>query len=108
MAQSTSHCRCPYGLPHQTQGNSKYAFYHKTDWATVPKIPSEGMIRPADWTKDSKGLPNQFPSYGPFGMATKVGSVHDPMNSYAADQLSNGLFRIGKGQGSSGFSNVFR
>ena len=79
------------------QGNSKYAFYHKTDWSTVPKILSEGMIRPADWTKDSTGVPQQFPSYGPFGMAVEAGSVYAPLQPYAANQLSNGLFRIGKG-----------
>ena len=93
------------------QGNSKYAFYHKTDWSTVPKILSEGTIRPADWTKDSTGMPQQYPSYGPFGMAYEVNSVNAPLQSHAANQLSNGLFRIGKGQlgrGSSGFFNVLR
>ena len=40
-----------------TQGNYKYALYHKTEWPIVPKILSECMVRPADWTKDNKGVP---------------------------------------------------
>ena len=90
------------------QGKSKYAFYHKTDWSHVPKILSEGLIRPADWTKDSDGVPQQFPSYGPFGMACEVNSVKAPLSSHAANQLSNNLFRIGKGQLSAGIFGFFQ
>ena len=71
-----------------TQGNSKYAFYHKTDWSNVPKILSERLIRPADWTRNSDGVPQQFPSYGPFGMACEVHSVKAPLGFQAASQLS--------------------
>ena len=97
--------------PWTSQGNCKYAFYHKTDWANVPKILSEQLVRPADWTRDSDGVPQQFPCYGPFGMACEVNSVKAPLGHHPACQLSNRIFKIGKGQlnaGIIGFSNVPR
>ena len=90
------------------QGNSKYAFYHKTGWSNVPKILSKRLIRPADWTRDSDGDPQQFPSYGPFGMACEVHSVKAPLGLQAASQLSNRLFKIGKGQLSAGIIGFFQ
>ena len=91
-----------------SQGNSKYAFYHKTDWSNVPKILSEGLIRPADWTRDQDGVPQQFPSYGPFGLACEVTSVTAPLTHYTACQLCNRMFKIGKGQLSSGIIGCFQ
>ena len=91
-----------------SQGNSKYAFYHKTDWSNVPKILSERLVRPADWTRDGDGVPQQFPSYGPFGMACEVHSVTAPLGLQTASQLSNRLFKIGKGQLSAGIIGFFQ
>ena len=93
--------------PWSSQGNSKYAFYHKTEWGNVPKILSEQLVRPADWTRDNEGVPQQFPSYGPFGMACEVHSVHASLSHHAASQLSNRIFKIGKGQWSSGIIGFF-
>ena len=42
------------------------------------------------------------------GMAVEVGSVYAPLLPYAANQLSNGLFRIGKGQLSAGIIGFFQ
>ena len=98
----------PLKKPWTSQGNCKYAFYHKTDWATVPKILSEQLVRPADWTRDSEGVPQQFPSYGPFGMVCEVHSVHAPLNHHAACQLSNRIYKIGKGQLTSGILGFFQ
>ena len=98
----------PLKKPWTSQGNCKYAFYHKTDWATVPKILSEQLVRPADWTRDSEGVPQQFPSYGPFGMVCEVNSVHAPLNHHAACQLSNRIYKIGKGQLTSGILGFFQ
>ena len=91
-----------------SQGNSKYAFYHKTDWSNVPKILSERLIRPADWTRDGDGVPQQFPSYGPFGMACEVHPVTAPLGLQTASELSNRLFKIGKGQLSAGIIGFFQ
>ena len=92
-------------LPH---GNNTYAFYHKTEWSTVPKILVERMIRPADWSRDADGVPQQFPSYGPFGASVETGKMTPPMTQHTANQLSNSLFRIGKGQLSAGIFGYFQ
>ena len=94
--------------PWTSQGNCKYAFYHKTDWATIPKILSEQLVCPADWTRDSEGVPQQFPSCGPFGMACEVNSVTAPLTPHTAGQLSNRIFKIGKGQLNAGIIGFFQ
>ena len=91
-----------------TQGSHNYALYRKTEWPIVPKILSERIVPPADWTNDNKGAPNQYPSYGPFGMAVEVGSAFAPLQPYPANQLSNGLFTIWKGQLSVGIIGFFQ
>ena len=94
--------------PWTSQGNCKYAFYHKTDWANVPKILSERLVRPADWTRDSDGVPQQFPCYGPFGMTCEVHSVKAPLGHQPACQLSNRIFKIGKCQLNAGIIGFFQ
>ena len=94
--------------PLRAHGNNIYALYHRTDWTIVPKILAERMVRPADWAKDNKGIPQQFPSYGPFGMAVETGTTAAPLSNYTAAQLSNGLYKIGKGQLNAGIIGYFQ
>ena len=49
-----------------------------------------------------------IPTLWPFWYAVEVGSVYAPLQPYAANQLSNGLFRIGKGQLSAGIIGFFQ
>ena len=54
----------PLKKPWTSQGNCKYAFYHKTDWANVPKILSEQLVRPLIGPETTKEYPNNSPLMG--------------------------------------------
>ena len=90
--------RFPDKTPRLRHGNSTYAFYHKTEWTTIPKILVEDLIRPADWSRDSEGVPQQFPCYGPFGASCETDKTSPSLTQHCATHLSNSLYKIGKGQ----------
>ena len=53
------------------QGNSKYAFYHKTDCPTSPRSSLSALYAPQIGPKTAKGCPNNFPAMAPSGWPVK-------------------------------------
>ena len=52
------------------------------------------MIRPADWSADAQGIPQQFPSYGFFEVSAELSSMS--LNSWSMNVVTTGLYKIGK------------
>ena len=64
------------------------------------------MVRPASWTRDEQGQPNQYPSYGFFGYASQLSSAD--LTQSAIEICTKNLNKIGKGHHPSGVLTITR
>ena len=85
------HSRCSHGLPGQTG----LAFTRKFQVCVLPEDGLDHRTQdpfrghdPSRRLDQGQQVPNQFPSYGPFGMATEVGSVYAPLLGWAASLVA--------------------